>query len=125
MQHANLSTERWSRFSLGQQLLMIANEMNRAGRWYGSDDRTSLTLSLERVLNLVDATVSVTGRRGLRRELLRWRDLVAEQYITPKRDLAMHATIFRALLMLHPDTYLQIRAGILDRTTKLENRDPT
>ncbi|TPW14397.1 MAG: hypothetical protein FD129_1090 [bacterium] len=81
MQHANLTTERWSRFTLGQQLLMIANEMNRAARQYDPSARSSLRLSLERVLNLVDATVSATIRPGLRRELLRWRDLVAREYI--------------------------------------------
>ena len=31
-QHANLSAERWARFSLDQQVLMIANEMHRIAR---------------------------------------------------------------------------------------------
>ncbi|MDZ4803663.1 MAG: hypothetical protein SGI90_02215 [Candidatus Eisenbacteria bacterium] len=114
MQHANLTAERWSQFSLGQQLLMIANEMNRAARFYGPPDRSSLQLSLERVLNLVDATVSATTRPGLRRELLRWRDLVAREYIAAEPDRTRHLVNFRALLMLHPDTYLQVRAGLLD-----------
>ena len=94
---------------------MIANEMHRAARLHGPDDRTSLKLSLERVLNLVDVTVGASTRPGLRRELLRWRDLVAEQYIASQPNRDSHDVNFRALLMLHPDTYQQIRAGILDR----------
>ena len=113
MRHANLTTERWSKFTLGQQLLMIANEMNRATRLHGPNDGPSLKLALERVLNLVDATVAANGRPGLRRELLRWRYLVAEQYVSAKPDPNRHGTIFRALLMLHPETYQQLRAGLL------------
>jgi hypothetical protein len=114
MQHANLTTERWSRFTLGQQLLMIANEMNRAAKLHAALDRPSLKLALERVLNLADATVVANARPGLRRELLRWRDLVAEQYVATDPDPACHAVTFRALLMLHPDTYQQLRTGLLD-----------
>lgn len=113
MRHANLTPERWSKFTLGQQLLMIANEMNRAARFHGPNDGPSLKLALERVLNLVDVTVAANDRPGLRRELLRWRDLVAEQYVSPEPDPLRQRTIFRALLMLHPETYQQLRAGLL------------
>ena len=33
-QHASLSPERWRQFRLDQQILMIANEMNRAAGLY-------------------------------------------------------------------------------------------
>jgi len=32
MQHAGLSPQRWSSFSLEQQVLMTGNELNRAGK---------------------------------------------------------------------------------------------
>jgi hypothetical protein len=37
-QHASLNAERWSAFSVDQQVLMIANEMNRATRAVATDD---------------------------------------------------------------------------------------
>ena len=37
-QHASLPPERWARFPPGQQLLMIANEMNRASKLFGPED---------------------------------------------------------------------------------------
>jgi hypothetical protein len=41
-QHASLTPERWAGFGRDQQILMIANEMNRASRLFGADDRGRL-----------------------------------------------------------------------------------
>lgn len=107
-QHASLSPERWSAFSLDQQILMIGNEMNRAARLRQPADRASLNLAYERVLRLVDLTVEVQARPALRRELLRWRDLIAELYIRSEHDPAAHAAAFRSLLLFTPEAALQI-----------------
>ena len=107
-QHANLSAARWSGYSRGQQILMIANEMNRAAKLLSPADRERLRGSYERVLALTDLTVEVNASRSLRRELLRWRGLVAERYIAPEADALAHAAIFRALLSLHPEAWRQL-----------------
>lgn len=107
-QHAGLSPERWAAFSLEKQILMIGNEMNRASRLMGAEDRPSRTLSYERVLRLVDLTVEVNPRPSLRRELLRWRDLVAEMYIQPGANPEGHAAAFRCLLLFTPAAAQQI-----------------
>lgn len=107
-QHAGLSPERFARFSRGQQLLAVANEMNRASKLFGAEDRPRLRSAYERVMALADLTVLVNDSRSLRRELLRWRDLVAEQYIAEAPDPGAHAAAFRALLQLHPDTWQQL-----------------
>lgn len=107
-QHASLSPERWAAFSLDQQILMIGNEMNRASRWMRPEDRSHLELCYERVLRLVDLTVEVNRRPALRRELLRWRDVVAEIYIRDEPDFAAHTTAFRVLLLFTPTAARQI-----------------
>jgi hypothetical protein len=107
-QHASLSPERWAAFSLDQQILMIGNEMNRASRLMRPEDRERLVLSYERVLRLTDLTVEVNLRPTLRRELLRWRDLIAELYIHPASDSADHRAAFRALLLFTPTAAQQI-----------------
>ena len=107
-QHASLSPERWAAFSLDQQILMIGNEMNRAMRLMRPEDRERLVSSYERVLRLTDLTIEVNPRPALRRELLRWRDLIAELYIRPASDLADHAAAFRALLLFTPTAAQQI-----------------
>lgn len=107
-QHSSLSPERWSSFGLDQQILMIGNEMNRAAKLTRSEDRPGLERAYERVLRLVDLTVEVQNRAGLRRELLRWRDLIATLYLGPQPDPQGHATAFRALLLLTPVAARQI-----------------
>lgn len=106
--HTGISAERWASFPRAQQILMIANEMNRASKLFGPADRDRLRGSYERVLALANLTIQVTDSRSLRYELLRWRDLVAELYVAPAPDPAAHAPIFRALLQLHPEAWKQL-----------------
>ena len=108
--HASLSPERWSSFSVDQQILMIANEMNRAGKLVGPLDADRRCASYERVLNLTDLTVLVQRKPTLRREVLRWRDLVAELYMAARPDPVRHAMAFRLLLQLTPEASRQIAA---------------
>jgi hypothetical protein len=62
----------------------------------------------ERVLRLVDLTVAVNSGRSLRRELLRWRDLIGALYLAPAADPGGHAAAFRVLLQFHPETWRQL-----------------
>jgi hypothetical protein len=99
-QHASLTPERWAAFGRDQQILMIANEMNRASKLFGPGDRGRLRNAYERVLRLADLTVEVQPSRSLRRELLRWREVAGGVYLDP--DLEAHRQLFRALLLLTP-----------------------
>ena len=116
MQHASLTIQRWLTFTRDQQLLMIANEMNRASKLLAQQDLPRLAAGYERVLRLVDLTVETRPRRGLCRELLRWRDLVAELYVSQDFDATRHRQIFYALLRLVPATALQIPFLLPGRT---------
>ena len=99
-QHASLTLERWSAYSRDQQILMIANETNRAGKLFGGADRARLANAYERVLRLADLTAEAQASRSLRRELLRWRELAGAVYLDPDEEL--HRALFRALLLLTP-----------------------
>jgi hypothetical protein len=85
-----------------KQILMVANEMNRARGLFAERDREVLRRTYERVLRLVDLTVQTRPRRGLRRELLRWRDLVAALYVAEGADAPAHDEAFRCLLRFTP-----------------------
>ncbi len=97
-QHASLSPERWARFGLDEQILMIANEMKRAAALMSPADRAARRRCYERVLRLVDLTVAVQPKPTLRRELLRWRDLVAARYLEADPAPAAHDEALRCLL---------------------------
>lgn len=111
-QHGALTVERWARFSLDQQILMIANEMNRVSKLLGSAHREHRRNAYERILALTDLTVQARPEPGFRRELLRWRDLIAALYASPDRDekeaAAEHAAAFRVLLRFTPEASRQI-----------------
>jgi hypothetical protein len=107
-QHSALSPERWARFTLDQQILQIGAEMHRASRFMAPEDMPHLRSGYERVLRLVDLTVDVSSGLGLRRELLRWRDLVAELYLADASDVDAHRAALRALLLLRPAAAKQI-----------------
>jgi len=108
VQHASLSAERWSSIPLEQQILSVANEMNRASKLFAAEDRSRLLNCYERILRLVDLTVETSSNRALRRELLRWRDLAAELYLDSNPEAARHRAVFKALLLLHPVAARQI-----------------
>ena len=107
-QHASLTSERWSAFSLDQQILMVANEMHRGTKLVLRGEATSLRLCYERVLRLVDLTVEVNPRPTLRRELLRWREVVAGLYVAPSPEHAEHLGALRVLLRFTPMASRQI-----------------
>jgi hypothetical protein len=105
-QHASLTLERWSAFSRDQQILMIANEMNRAGRLFRPQDHGRLKNAYERILRLADLTTEAQPSRSLRRELRRWRELAAGLYLEP--DEERHRALLRALLLLTPASATQV-----------------
>jgi hypothetical protein len=107
-QHAGLTAERWAGFPFVQQVLMIGNEMNRGLYHLEINAWDRARGSYERVLQLVDLTVGLPQTRSRRRELLRWRDLVAELYLEPVPPVDAHVEAFRCLLRLTPESARQI-----------------
>jgi len=116
-QHTGLTLERWCSFTLDQQVLMIGNEMNRAGNLRDAGDEERRAGAYERALYLTDLTIRANAGRGLRRELLRWRCLAAELYVDPAPNPIAHAEAFRALLWLTPEASRQIPHTLGDPTT--------
>jgi hypothetical protein len=80
---------RWHKFSRDQQILMIANELNRAkSLLQGRNDPVEAVNALQRAFELVDLTVEgVSG--ALRFELLRFREALAQVYV----DMTQMATM--------------------------------
>ena len=108
-QHASLPPERWARFRLGQQILQIGAEMQRALKYLRVERSLELRACYERAMALVDLTVEVQPDKNLRRELLRWRGVIAELYIRPEPDPSVHRQALRVLLRLTPESALQVR----------------
>ena len=107
-QHDGLSLERWRGYTFDQQVLMIANEMNRASAMLDRRAPDRARSGYERVLALTDLSVGAAETRSRRRELLRWRDLAASLYVSPTISPDAHRQAFKALLQLTPGSARQI-----------------
>ena len=88
---------------------MIANEMKRASALTTPADRGSRELAYERVLPLLDLTVATQSKPTLRRELLRWRDLIAALYLAKEVEPDAHDAAFRSSLRFTPEASRQSR----------------
>jgi hypothetical protein len=107
-QHSALPPERWARFDLGQQILQIGAEIQRALKHLRTERLAELRACYERALGLVDLTVQVRDDPNLRRELLLWRGVIAGLYVRPEPDPTAHRQALRVLLQLHPESAKQI-----------------
>lgn len=87
---------------------MIASEMHRASSMMADADRQRRLNSCERVLRLADLTIATQSRHGVRRELLRWRDLIADLFVRAESDARAHADALRVLLRFTPEASRQI-----------------
>ena len=88
--------KRFHGFPVHQQLLMVANELNRAQNLI--NDPKEYRNCLERALELMDL-FSADKSGSLLRETLRLRDIIAKSYIEEPDELA---TVKNALLQMNP-----------------------
>lgn len=86
----------------------IAAEMLRARGAIEGGHARSIRLCYERVLCMVDLTVEAHHEASLWRELLRWRELLAELYIAPQPRPQAHADPLRVLLLFAPGSARQL-----------------
>ena len=107
-QHAGLTAASWARLDRDRQLLSVAAEMSRATTALTRGEMDACRNCYERVLAMAELTVGGTSSRSLRRELLRWRDLVAELFVADSPDPVTHDAVHRALLLLVPSTFAQL-----------------
>lgn len=107
-QHRSLTPEYWARYSRAQQVLMIANEMNRASKLFAPASRAALLGCYTRILVLADLTAAMPHPRGFRREMLRFRELVGAQFVSAEPDQETHGRLFYALLAFTPESYRQV-----------------
>ncbi|MBI4235487.1 hypothetical protein HY604_04275 [Candidatus Peregrinibacteria bacterium] len=84
--HKNLTLEKWSKFKKHQQILMIANEINRLLNGLDKQTLAELTECMERAIELIDLTIN-SHEKNLRKELLRFRDLFAINYLHDRESL--------------------------------------
>jgi sulfur transfer protein SufE len=105
MLHSHLTPEKWRRFDRYQQILMMANELNRAGHWLERRQFEDVGQAYERLFELIDLSVMDPKWSRGRRELLRLRDCVSRLYLQPAGDGQLNRQIQTGLIALDPTAW--------------------
>jgi hypothetical protein len=93
--------KRWKTMPVYQQILMIANEMNRAENL--KNDLKEYKNALERALELMDFSIDAIQNRPMLREFLRARELVAALYVG--RPLSPLPVVQNGFVQLSPEAW--------------------
>lgn len=101
--HKSMTLEKWSGFSKGQQILMIANEINRAKNILSKNNSDDIKSSYERALDLIDITVQDSKWENNLKELLRCREFIGMLY--NERDSYLNNLLLNNLILLSPEAY--------------------
>ncbi|MDP1621295.1 MAG: hypothetical protein Q8M08_03055 [Bacteroidales bacterium] len=99
----NMTVEKWSSFPRLQQLLMIANELNRAQNALEKGDIENAIHAWERAFELTDLTVEDKKNVRLLKELLRFREMMGENFIS--HDTFFNKALMNGLIQMDPAAY--------------------
>lgn len=101
--HKSLTTDKWFSYPRHQQLLMIANEMNRSQNALLKQDKENAMHALERAFELTDLTTSDPKNPPILKELLRFREMLGELFNQP--DAHKNKTLMEMLITLNSTAY--------------------
>ena len=104
--HRTLDAAAWAKYSKTQQILMIANELNRAGNWLIKNDLTEVKYCYERALELIYLTAGDLHQPGKTRELMRLKEILANHYAHKTFNPKQNAALIKALLLLDPPAWM-------------------
>lgn len=102
--HPNLTLTKWRSIPKSTQILNIASEFSRAKNWLKKKDDQEVKNCLNRALELMDLSVEDKKWRASLKELLRFRELLAEFYIQKDKDEDYFKKLFRVWLNFSEET---------------------
>jgi cell division FtsZ-interacting protein ZapD len=98
-----MTQAKWHGYPRFQQILSIANELNRAQNALLKGDQSGATHAWERAFELTDLTLEDHLSAGLLKEMLRFREMLGELFLS--RDVIRHGDLIKALISLDKDAY--------------------
>jgi hypothetical protein len=93
-----MTPERWSRFSLEEQILMIGSEFARAKNLLRDSVSSEVAQCYERAMGLLDLCTADPKCRSRLSELLRFRGILGELYLTVPDDNGHCMMLYRTLM---------------------------
>jgi len=103
--HKTLTPEKWSGFAFSKQIIMIANELNRAGNCLAKNDGAEARLCYERAFELLYLTISTLKDYRKLKELLRFQEMLAYLYTNTEAAIKENSALLKVLISLDKDSY--------------------
>lgn len=107
--HRILTKDKWDSFPFFKQILMIANELNRANNWIEKKDFAEVKLCYERAFELLYLTVETLKDRRKLREILRFKEILANLYNEEAPSLEENKNLLKVLVLLDKDSFSVLR----------------
>jgi len=104
--YRNLTQKRWQGFSEETQILNIAAELSRAKFWLEKKNEEQVLNCLNRAFELIDLTIYTWRQQKNLKELLRFREVLAQFYTNRDKNIEEFKKIFKTLLMFKKFTSL-------------------
>ena len=96
--HPYLTPAKWSAKPKITQILNIAAELSRSKHWIDKNDPHEIKNCLNRAFELIDLTIADCKWSNGLKELLRFRELLADFYIRADKDFDYFQKLFRVWL---------------------------
>ena len=110
--HRTLTEDKWISFPFSKQILMVANELNRANRWIEKEDFNETKFCYERAFELlyltIQSVVKTHPNAALLKEILRFKEVLAELYNKEKPSLEENKKLLKVLLLFDRDSFLML-----------------
>ncbi|HBO84888.1 MAG: hypothetical protein A2073_01920 [Deltaproteobacteria bacterium GWC2_42_11] len=103
--HKTLTKEKWLTFPFYKQVIMIANEMNRAGKWIEKNDFLEVRYCYERAFELLYLTISTLNDKKKLRELLRFKEMLAVFYASKLPAPKDNLNLLKVLIAMDKDSF--------------------
>ena len=107
--HKTLTKEKWRSFPFYKQILMIANELNRAGKWIEKGDFIEVGYCYERAFELLYLTIATLDRKNRLRELARFKEMLAGLYAKKTPIIHENSLLLKVLVSLDKDSFSFLR----------------
>jgi hypothetical protein len=81
IQHKDLASGRWDKFSFVEQMANIGSEIERTISWKHKGNTEYSAVAFDRALELIDLTIKDSNNRGRLKEIVRVREALADYFV--------------------------------------------
>jgi hypothetical protein len=96
--HKSMDAQKWNRFPLERQILMIGSEFARAQNLQRDNLAGEVLQCYERAFELLDLCATDPKWRSRLKELLRFREILGELYLNVSKDDRQFTMMYQTLM---------------------------